>query len=82
MTADYLIAQGVDPEIVRVQGCSTFEPIVSHVYTTESQSQNRRVEVQATSQLVDDLKDRPATTQPTIEEPTTKPQGPVANGDR
>jgi chemotaxis protein MotB len=79
VTADYLVSLGVDPEIIRVQGCSTFEPVVSHVYTTESQSENRRVEVQATSTLVDDLKDRPATTQPTVEEPTTKPQGNVAN---
>jgi outer membrane protein OmpA-like peptidoglycan-associated protein len=74
--ADYLISLGVDPEIIRVQGCSTFEPVVSHVYTTNSQAQNRRVEVEASSTLVDELKDRPATTRPTIEEPApaTQPQ--------
>jgi chemotaxis protein MotB len=74
VAADYLIAKGVDPEIIRVQGCSTFEPVVSHVYTTNSQAQNRRVEVVASSTLVDELKDRPATTKPTIEEPAPATQ--------
>ncbi|MGA2233810.1 MAG: OmpA family protein, partial [Tepidisphaeraceae bacterium] len=72
--ADYLISKGVDPEIIRVQGCSTFEPVVSHLYTVDGQVQNRRVEVEATSTLVDELKDRPATTSPTIEEPTPTTQ--------
>jgi len=27
--ADFLVQQGVEPKIIRVQGCSTFEPLTS-----------------------------------------------------
>ena len=30
--ADYLIAKGVEPEILRVQGCSNFEPVLQRAY--------------------------------------------------
>ena len=50
--ADYLVAHGVSPDIVRVQGCSTFEPVVQRVYTPDGQAQNRRVEIEATDLLV------------------------------
>jgi flagellar motor protein MotB len=53
--ADYLTQRGVDPQILRVQGCSTFEPLSQRQYTTDAQSLNRRVEVEATATLVDDL---------------------------
>ena len=62
--ADYLIAKGVDRETVRVQGCSTFEPVVQRAYTGDLRSQNRRVEVESTGLLVQDLQDP----QPSVKE--------------
>jgi len=56
--ADYLIHSGVEPEILRVQGCSTFEPIAQRAYSTAAQANNRRVEVDATAKLVEELQDR------------------------
>ncbi len=50
--ADYLTGRGVEPDILRVQGCSTFEPVVQHAYTSNVQGQNRRVEVESTNTLV------------------------------
>jgi len=60
--ADYLTAHGVSPDILRVQGCSSFEPVVQHEYTEMSKEVNRRVEVEVTPTLVDDL-----------QQPTTSP---------
>ena len=57
--ADYLTAQRVEPEILRVQGCSTFEPVSLGAYTEDAQSRNRRVEVEATDILVDERQDKP-----------------------
>ena len=53
--ADYLTAQKVDPEILRVQGCSTFEPVVQRDYELNAQTLNRRVEVESTPTLVTEL---------------------------
>ena len=53
--ADYLVEKGVEPDMLRVQGCSTFEPLIQRQYTPEAQVLNRRVEVEATSTLLDDL---------------------------
>jgi outer membrane protein OmpA-like peptidoglycan-associated protein len=53
--ADYLTVAGVAPELLRVQGCSTFEPVVQHDYVPAAQGSNRRVEVQTTPTLVTDL---------------------------
>ena len=50
--ADHLIARGVTPDIIRVQWCSAFEPVVLRTYTPDAQSFNRRVEVEATDVLV------------------------------
>lgn len=58
--ADYLTSKGVSPDILRVQGCSTFEPVLQRVYTTEGQSVNRRVEVEVTATLVEQFQDKPA----------------------
>ncbi len=69
--ADYLTRRGVEPEILRVQGCSTFEPVVQRAYTADAQANNRRVEVEATATLVEELQDnkpRPATSQPAAPE--------------
>jgi chemotaxis protein MotB len=57
--ADYLGQKGVDPRAIRVQGCSTFEPLTEREYTVDAQTLNRRVEVEATNTLIDDLKDKP-----------------------
>jgi hypothetical protein len=56
--ADYLIAQRVEPEILRVQGCSTFEPVSLGAYTDDAQSRNRRVEVEVTDTLVEERQDK------------------------
>jgi outer membrane protein OmpA-like peptidoglycan-associated protein len=53
----YLVAQGVSPDILRVQGCSTFEPVIQREYTPLSQVMNRRVEVEVTPTLVGDLQE-------------------------
>jgi flagellar motor protein MotB len=53
--ADYLTAQGVEPQILRVEGCSTFEPIVQRDYSTDAQLPNRRVEVETTPTPVTEL---------------------------
>jgi len=55
--ADALIRDGVDPAILRVQGCSTFEPIAQRAYSAAAQSQNRRVEVEVTANLVEERQD-------------------------
>ena len=70
--ADYLTAQRVEPEILRVQGCSTFEPVALGAYTEDAQSRNRRVEVEATDTLVEERQDRPRST-PAPSAPATVP---------
>jgi len=55
--ADFLVSSGVEPEILRVQGCSTFEPVAQRAYSAASQAQNRRAEVDATARLVEELQD-------------------------
>jgi outer membrane protein OmpA-like peptidoglycan-associated protein len=57
LVADYLIERGVRSDTLRVQGCSTHEPVVQRVYTPDSQRLNRRVEVIATSTLVSEFQD-------------------------
>jgi outer membrane protein OmpA-like peptidoglycan-associated protein len=56
--ADYFTQNGVSPDTLRVQGCSTFEPVRQRAYTSEMQAMNRRVEVDVTPTLVEDLEDR------------------------
>jgi flagellar motor protein MotB len=53
-TADFLVSKGVDAQVLRVQGCSTFEPINERAYTPEAQAPNRRVEIEVTAALVVD----------------------------
>ncbi|HEY0010230.1 MAG TPA: OmpA family protein [Tepidisphaeraceae bacterium] len=57
--ADYLVTKGVSPEVIRVQGCSSFEPVQQRAYSPESQRLNRRVEVFSTDLTVRDLQDPP-----------------------
>jgi outer membrane protein OmpA-like peptidoglycan-associated protein len=70
--ADYLTSQGVEPEILRVQGCSTFEPVKQRAYTPDSILLNRRVEVITTATLVEDLQDRSKTSSSTEPAPLSK----------
>jgi flagellar motor protein MotB len=70
--ADYLTHKGVEPDMIRVQGCSTFEPLTQREYTADSQTLNRRVEVEATNTLIDDLQDKPHN----ADAGTTAPSGP------
>jgi outer membrane protein OmpA-like peptidoglycan-associated protein len=67
--ADYLVSQGVEPEILRVVGCSTFEPIIQRDYTPTSQSQNRRVEVESTTTPVVMMQGMTPTTSPATQLP-------------
>jgi flagellar motor protein MotB len=72
--ADYLSQKGVEPRILRVQGCSTFEPLTQRQYTQDAQALNRRVEVEATNTLADDTQGKP--TQPSgNNSDTTAPSG-------
>ena len=64
VVVEYLVAKGVDPDILRPVGCSTFEPILQRAYTAPQQQQNRRVEVEETRTLVTDLQDRPEPARP------------------
>ncbi len=57
MVADHLLARGLSPDVVRVQGCSTFEPIVQRTYGPGAQALNRRVEVEATNVTVPERQD-------------------------
>lgn len=57
--ADYLVQKGIDARAIRVQGCSTFEPLTEREYTMDSQTLNRRVEVEATNTLIDDIQSKP-----------------------
>ncbi len=63
VVADYLTARGVEPDILRVQGCSTFEPVIQRRYGPGVQENNRRVEVEVTATLVEELQDRPVARQ-------------------
>ncbi|MDP9173419.1 MAG: OmpA family protein [Planctomycetota bacterium] len=78
--ADYLTTHGVEPQILRVQGCSTFEPLVHGEYNADSQRLNGRIEVEATATLLDDLapqtpsrKTAPSTDISDTTLPTTRP---------
>jgi flagellar motor protein MotB len=72
--ATYLASLGVAPELLRVEGCSTFEPIVEGQYTPDALQANRRVEVEATATLVEELQDhRPPTTDPLINSDSSQP---------
>ncbi|HEV2296180.1 MAG TPA: OmpA family protein [Tepidisphaeraceae bacterium] len=71
--ADYLTAKGVEPDILRVQGCSTFEPVIQRRYGPGAQANNRRVEVEVTATLVEELQDRSAVRQLTTDPPSIVP---------
>jgi outer membrane protein OmpA-like peptidoglycan-associated protein len=62
VVADYLGNHGVDPQILRVEGCSTFEPVAERAYSDTQRSQNRRVEVEGTDTPVGERQDNQKTT--------------------
>jgi outer membrane protein OmpA-like peptidoglycan-associated protein len=55
--ADYLAAHGVEPEILRVEGCSIFEPVAQRAYTDDLRVLNRRVEVEGTDTPLSERQD-------------------------
>ena len=69
--SDYLRSIGVDAALLRVQGCSTFEPVVRRQYSPEALVANRRVEVETTATLVEDFQDRQPPSAPAV--PLTLP---------
>jgi outer membrane protein OmpA-like peptidoglycan-associated protein len=74
VVADYLVSKGVEPEILRVQGCSTYEPVRERAYTPDSRRLNRRVEVESTTLLLADLQDKSETLKRAgSERPSTNP---------
>lgn len=75
VVADYLASHGVDPQILRVQGCSTFEPVVQRAYTPEARALNRRVEIEVTSVLVGERQGTESHSAGTASTPTAKSQG-------
>ncbi len=58
--ADFLVGEGVSPEILRVQASGPYEPIKLRAYDAADRRTNRRVEVEATDQLVAARADAPA----------------------
>ncbi len=79
--ADYLTGKGVEPEILRVQGCSTFEPVKQRAYSSDALLLNRRVEVMTTSNLVEEMQDHPAPTTVKDAEPKPSADHPAAHGE-
>ena len=60
--ADYLISQGVEPDILRLQACGWYEPVRLRAYDEADRRANRRVEIEATDQLVEARQDAPSIT--------------------
>ena len=76
--AAYLATRGVSPDILRVQGCGAFEPVRLRAYADADRRANRRVEVEATDQLVQALSDAPSMT-PFRPAPPAEPTHPPAD---
>jgi outer membrane protein OmpA-like peptidoglycan-associated protein len=75
--ADFLTERSVEPEILRVQGCSTFEPVSRGAYTEDALARNRRVEVEATDSLVEERQDRHKSVLPIPAAQTAAPAPPA-----
>lgn len=65
--ADYLVSKGIDAEVLRLQGCGTFEPVRTGDPSANGQVLNRRVEVFTSNTRVDELQDPKATEAPVVE---------------
>ena len=75
--ADYLTTLKVSPEILRVQGCSTFEPVVQRAYAEDEKTFNRRVEVEVTDTIVEERQDQPHASTSVSPTTTTAPHAPA-----
>ncbi|HEY8747373.1 MAG TPA: OmpA family protein [Tepidisphaeraceae bacterium] len=62
--ANYLESRGVDPQVLRIVGVSTYEPVNVRAYTPEAVAINRRVEIEVTSTLVGERQGKPAADRP------------------
>ena len=62
VVADYLTSVGVNPDVIRVQGCSTFEPLEREAYSENQNVKNRRVEVESSDSTVNERQDNVKTT--------------------
>lgn len=82
--ADYLTTAGVEPDVLRVMGCSTFEPVRQRAYSPDARSENRRVEVESTPTLVSDLQDQPTSSPAPVDSltPQRPATGPGMSSDR
>ena len=65
IVADYLTELKVSPDVLRVQGCSIFEPVVQRAYAEGQRVLNRRVEVEVTDTIVEERQDTARSTAPT-----------------
>ena len=65
VVAAELESHGVDPQTLRIEGCSIYEPVNLRAYTPEAIAPNRRVEIDVTATLVDERQghrnEKPAT---------------------
>ncbi len=71
VVADYLTSKGIDPEVLRLQGCGTFEPVRTGDPSVNGQVLNRRVEVFTSDTRVEELQDPKATGAPVVSERIT-----------
>jgi flagellar motor protein MotB len=62
--ANYLESRGVDPQVLRIVGVSTYEPVKVRAYTPEAVAINRRVEIEVTATLVGERQGKPETKRP------------------
>jgi flagellar motor protein MotB len=79
VVADYLTELKVSPDVLRVQGCSIFEPVVQRAYAEGQRLLNRRVEVEVTDSIVEERQDAArATVHSAPAEPASAPAGHTA----
>jgi chemotaxis protein MotB len=80
--ADYLASRGVQSEILRVVGCSTFEPVKQRAYGADLQAMNRRVEIEVTAELLESRQDHAfAPAAPSVPQ-AAAPAGPQARNSQ
>jgi outer membrane protein OmpA-like peptidoglycan-associated protein len=70
---DYLVAHGMAADVLRVEGCSVFEPVVQRQYGQGAHAPNRRVEIEVTNLNVTNLQDPAQTSAAAVDVPTTTP---------
>ena len=57
---DMLIANGVNPQRIRLTACGSTEPLASQAYTERRRALNRRVEIIVTESVISDFQGRDA----------------------